>query len=129
MAENTFEKFENLCNVLSNLTPLQVAVVAKQQGIAIPPEITQQITAAELIQEWKEGSEKDPDRVYLKTKGFVISPPGAESKSTAKGLYLEVRALRQARDLLDAAIKMAEDRGYNTAPSVSARQSGPVKSS
>jgi len=119
--------FEDLCKVLSNLTPIQVAVVARQQGIEVPTEVEASALAAELIQDWKEGSDRDPDRVYLRTKGIPITT--GDKPATARGLYLEVRALRAARAVLDAAIQIAEDRGFNTSPAESARKSGPVAKS
>lgn len=115
------QSFEDLCKVLSNLTPMQVAVVAKQQGIEVPPEVHAQALASELIQDFKEGSDRDADRVYLKTKALPITD--GDKAQTARGLYLEVRALRTARAVLDAAIQIAEDRGYNTSPSPFARKS------
>ena len=115
------QSFEDLCKVLSNLSPMQVAVVAKQQGIEVPTEVTASALAAELIQDWKEGSERDADRVYLKTKGLPITD--GDKPQTARGLYLEVRALRCAHAVLEAAIQIAEDKGYNTNPAPFAKKS------
>ncbi len=98
---------------------MQVAVVAKQQGIDVPADITAQALVADMITGWKEGSDQDADRIYLKTKGFVLTD-GAKPR-VAKGLYLEVRALRGAITVLQAAVTIAEEKGYNTSPSEFAR--------
>ena len=118
MAKQTFDQ---LCEVLSNLTPVQVAVVARQQGIEVPEAIIEEAFGAEYITDFKEGSEKDADRIYLKTKGLPVTD--GDKGGTCRGLYLEVRALRAARAVLTAAITMAEDKGYNTSPSQFARKS------
>ena len=112
--------FEQLSETLTNLSPMQLAAVAKQQNIPVPESVMAQALAAELVQEWKEGSSKDLDRVYLKTKGFPITE--GDKPATARGLYLEVRALRGCRAVLDAAIQIAEDRGYNTSPAEFAKK-------
>lgn len=117
-----FKEFHELCETLNNLTPMQVAVVARQQRIDVPAEVVQAALAAELITGWKEGSDKDPDRIYLKTAGFPIGTVGGKA-STARGLYMEVRALRTASAVLLAAIEIAEEKGYNTSPAEFARKS------
>lgn len=115
-----FKEFHELCETLNNLTPMQVAVVARQQRIDVPVEVVQAALAAELITGWKEGSDKDPDRIYLKTAGLPITD-GAKP-ATARGLYLEVRALRTAVAVLQAAIEIAEEKGYNTSPAEFAKK-------
>ena len=120
------QTFQSLCETLCNLSPLQVAVVARQQGIEVPEAVQEQAEAAKYINDFKEGSEKDPDRVYLRTKSLPVSD--GDKPSMAKGLYLEVRALRTAQRVINAAITMAEEAGFNTSPSEFARKSGPLAS-
>lgn len=115
--------FEQLQETLSNLTLAQVVTVARAQKVPVPPEVESHVAALTLFDEFVEGSDRDPNRVYLKSKPLPITlDTEGKVASTARNLYLEVRAIDAAIAVLTAARKEAHQRGYNTSPAPAAKR-------
>jgi hypothetical protein len=116
----------------SELELSQQAVIAKTAGVEVPAEeLAAAARAAEMAsfidQDLALGSKNDPTRAYVKTRGFKIGETEKGKPITARGLYLEVRAL----DFLCAFADnggfnrlrdVARANGMNTSPALTAKK-------
>ena len=110
--------FGKLQEVLSELTLQEQVRAAQLQKIPVPEGTLAVVEGLTMLKEFVEGSEKFPDRVYVSTKNIPIDL----EKGTARGLYIEVRALDCAIRVLQTAQAEAKRQGFNTAPAPTARK-------
>lgn len=132
MVEVNYDKWNDIQNRIGdNCTLLEQITMAKGMHVEVPPEVLAEAEAelkakAEADKlashvRFNFGNKATPDWVYLKTKGFELDEKG---KTFCKGMYLETRALEQAREVLDLAIEQCKARGIPTSRTESAANEG-----
>ena len=125
--------WNQLQEIVSELDLADQVRFAELKGIEVPEDVLTEV-AGELAQDEAKkalnshlnfifGTEGQPDRVYLSTKGLAVSNDGGKTQR-AKSLYVETRGIDEVLAIFTAAKAICVDRGIPTTPSAGKRNAG-----